>query len=54
MGTSITSKHLSYGLVEIIDNGGMASLRYSLVIAGQIRQQSNNWDYIKSEYDKLY
>jgi len=54
VGKSIVSKHLSYGLVEIVDNGGMASQRYSLLINGSIRKQSSDWSYIKGEYDKLY
>ena len=53
MATSLKSKVLSYGLVEVVDQGN-SSYRYALVVAGQIKQQSNDLQYIISEYEKLW
>lgn len=53
METTIKSKMLSYGLVEVRD-AGAKSPRYRLYVAGQLKSYSDSLSTILSEFDKLY
>ena len=51
--TTILSKHVSYGKVEIRDHGPQ-SPRYSIWVNGQIKEYSDDYSTIKSIYDSKY
>lgn len=53
METTIRSKVVSYGLVEIRD-AGPASPRYRLYVAGQLKQCSDDLSSLIWEYDHTY
>jgi len=51
--TTILSKQVSYGKVEIRDHGAQ-SPRYSIWVNGQIKEYSDDYSTIKSIYDSKY
>lgn len=53
METTIKSKRVSYGLVEIRDAGTL-SPRYRLYVNGELKKQSDSFDTIMWEYDHTY
>lgn len=53
MAKCLLSKHVSYGVVELIDTESSWGTRYSVRINGTIRSQSSDWNFIKGEYDRL-
>lgn len=54
MAKSLKSKVLSYGLVEIVDTESSWGSQYQLLVAGKIKYQSNDLQYIISEFEKLW
>ncbi|MFZ2602359.1 MAG: hypothetical protein WAX06_10660 [Lactococcus lactis] len=57
MAKSLKSKVLSYGLVEIVETDAAfmsGTHKYQLVVAGQVKKQSADLQYIISEYEKLW
>jgi hypothetical protein len=53
METTIKSKRVSYGLVEIRD-AGATSPRYRLYVNGELKKHSDSLDAIMWEYDHTY
>ena len=57
MAKSLKSKVLSYGLVEIVETDAAfmsGTHKYQLVVAGQVKKQTADLQYIISEYEKLW
>ncbi len=54
MATTLKSKVLSYGLVEVVDTQSAFGFRYRLMVAGDIKYSSNDLQYIISEFERLY
>jgi len=48
MATVYDSKHTNHGIVQI-ENGGYQ--KYALMVNGEIKAQSDDWNYIKNMYD---
>ncbi len=46
----LKSKTVSYGLVELCQNGSM----YSIEVNGQIKEQSTDLTYLSQLYDSKY
>ena len=53
MDKTIKSKMESYGLVEVRD-GGAKSPRYSLYVAGQLKEVSDDLNTILRCFDRYY
>ena len=53
METTIKSKTVSYGLVEVRD-AGTKSPRYRLYVAGKLKETSDNLNTILSCFDRIY
>ena len=53
MAAALRSKRVSYGIVEVVDHG-VSSIRYSIRVNGQIREQSNDLNFIVRTFDSKY
>ena len=53
MATTIKSKKVSYGKIELKDHGGQ-SPRYSIWVDGVIHEVSDDYDFIEKTFDSKY
>lgn len=53
MATTIRAKRVSYGLVELVDNGP-SSPRYAIYVNGQIKEISDNLDFMIQTFNNKY
>jgi len=53
MAVTIKAKRVSYGLVELKDNGP-SSPRYAIFVNGQIKEISDNLDFMIQTFDQKY
>ena len=53
MAVTIRAKRVSYGLVELKDNGP-SSPRYAIYVNGQIKEISDNLDFMIQTFDQKY
>jgi hypothetical protein len=50
----LASKAVSYGLVLLVEWGGMASLRYGILVNDVIKAQSNDLTFLTNEFNNKY
>jgi hypothetical protein len=53
MTTTIKIKNVSYGVVELKDHGAQ-SPRYAIYVNGQIKEISDNLDFMIQTFDRKY
>ena len=53
MATVIKPKRVSYGIVELVDNGGQ-SPRYTIYVNGQIKEISDDYNFMIRTFDQKY
>ncbi|MBR1781289.1 MAG: hypothetical protein IJ751_07815 [Oscillospiraceae bacterium] len=53
METTIKSKRVSYGLVELKD-AGASSPRYRIYVNGQLKEYSNDLNFMVSTFERKY
>ena len=53
MATTIKSKRVSYGTIELKDHGGQ-SPRYSIWVDGVIHEVSDDYDFMEKTFDSKY
>ena len=53
MAITIRAKRVSYGLVELKDKGP-SSPRYAIYVNGQIKEISDNLDFMIQTFDQKY
>ncbi|MCL2672422.1 MAG: hypothetical protein FWF10_10370 [Clostridiales bacterium] len=54
MATTIKSKMVSYGLVELREEIMYGTRNYVLYVNGRIKSQSTDLNYMIAEFDRLY
>ena len=53
METTLKSRRVSYGLVELRD-GGAASPRYRIYVNGQLKEYSEDLNFLMGVFDRKY
>ena len=53
MEITLKSKRVSYGLVELRD-AGAANPRYRIYVNGQLKQYSEDLNFLMREFDRTY
>ncbi len=53
MAVTVRVKHVSYGTVELRDNGP-GSPRYSIWVNGVIHEVSDDWDFMIRTFETKY
>jgi len=54
MATTLKSKRLSYGLVELREEIMYGTATYVLYVNGQVKSSSQDLNYMIGEYNRLY